>query len=72
MRTIKKIKRAEDLTPQEIEVLKRSLTKNAKESKIKDNLLYGKEAMKQKLIGRVIKGGINWRLSPKDPLMVNK
>jgi len=68
----KEPKRIEDLTPEEAENLRRFHTKQAKEVKTKDTLLYGEEAMKQKPRGRVIKGGINWRLNPKDPLILNK
>ena len=70
MTTTKKIKRAEDLNFEETERMKRSLIKNAKEVKIKNSILFGKEANKIKPRGREIKGGINWRLNPKDPLRV--
>ena len=70
--TIKKEKRAEDLSPKEAERMRRSLTKNANEVKIKESILFGKEARKQKPKGLVIKGGINWRLNPKDPLIIMK
>jgi len=73
MKTTKKEpKRAEDLTEEEIENLRRFLTKQAKELKVKDDLLFGKEAINKKSRGREIKGGINWRLNPKDPLILNK
>ena len=62
----------EDLSPEELENLKRSLTKNAHEVKIKESILFGKDARKQRPRGLVVKGGINWRLNPKDPLIVNK
>ncbi len=69
MGTIKKeVKKAEDFTPEEV----RFLTKNAIKVKTKDAILFGKEAIKSKAKGREIKGGINWRLSPKDPLILNK
>ena len=74
MRAIKKEKKkAEDLTPQEIEVLRRYLTKNSKEVEApKDSLLQGKEAIKSRKRGIEIKGDFNWRLNPKDPLIMNK
>ena len=69
--TIKKeVKKAEDLTPEETKRIRRSLTKNAIEVKTKDAILFGKEAINQKPKGLVVKGGINWRLSPKDSLRV--
>ncbi len=68
MRTIKKEpKKAEDLTSEE----RRHLIKKAVEVKVpEDILLKGKEAIKRKNRGKEVKGEFNWRLSPKDPLIL--
>ena len=61
----------EDLTPEKIKSRKRSLTKNAVEVKApKDTLLQGKEASKRKERGKITKGEFNWRLNPRDPLIL--
>ncbi len=71
MGTIKKVKRTEDLTPEETQRIRRSLTKNAKTVKANpDNYLQGKEARKHKNRGKVINGEFNWRFKKNDPLIV--
>lgn len=70
MRTEKKeSKKAKDLTEEETKRIRRYLTKHSIEIKAPDHILKGKEAIKRKPIGKEIKGGLNWRLSSKDPLI---
>jgi len=65
------ITKFEDLSREEQIKMKRRLTKCAKEIKTNsDNLLYGKEARKSKPKGKIIKGEFNWRMQPKDLLVI--
>jgi len=66
----KTITKFEDLTKEEQIEMKRRLTKMSKEVKIKDTLLYGKEAIQTEPKGKVIKGNFNWRMQPRDPLVL--